>query len=231
MLIRIVDFCLAALGLMVFGLPLLVLMLLVYLQDRHSPFYLGVRAARGGGSFQMIKLRSMVIRADKMGASSTAADDQRITRLGHFIRRLKLDELPQLINVLKGEMSFVGPRPQVLPAVETYTMAERVLLTVRPGITDMASIVFADEGEILKGSKNPDADYDRLIRPWKSELALLYVKNQSLGLYIRIIILTALTIVKREVALLEVSRLASKLKAPPVLVEVASRKRELVNVA
>jgi lipopolysaccharide/colanic/teichoic acid biosynthesis glycosyltransferase len=118
--------------------------------------------------------------ADKIGASSTADDDPRMTVLGSWMRRFKVDEVPQLWNVLLGDMSLVGPRPQVPWAVERYTGAERILLTVRPGITDPASLRFANEGEILRGHPDPDRAYFELIHPEKMRLSIHYVKNRSL---------------------------------------------------
>ena len=149
-----------------------------------------------GARFKMNKFRTMVINADKIGGSSTPEDDPRITRVGRFLRRYKLDELPQLINVFKGEMSFVGPRPQVKWAVDLYTPAERLILTVRPGITDYASLRFPNEGEILKGSTDPDKDYMVKIHPEKMRLSLEYVRTRSMGLDIKIIFQTLAAIVK-----------------------------------
>ena len=150
---EVFDRTCALAGLVVLSPLLLFLCLLVWLQDWRSPFYVSDRSGRGG-SFRMIKIRSMVARADRQGGSSTAADDRRITPLGHFIRRWKIDELGQLLNVLKGDMSLVGPRPEAMGEVATYTEEEKGLFAVKPGITDFASIVFADEGEILRGTAN-----------------------------------------------------------------------------
>ena len=130
---------------------LLPVMFLVWWQDRHSPFYVASRVGLDQRPFRMVKLRSMRIGADKSGVDSTSAGDSRITPVGHFIRRYKLDELTQLWNVLIGDMSLVGPRPNVERETRLYTDLEQRLLTVKPGITDYASIVFADEGEILQG--------------------------------------------------------------------------------
>ena len=146
----------------------------------------------------MIKLRSMVVSKDKTQANSTSANDQRITSIGHFIRRFKLDEIMQMWNVFKGDMSFVGPRPQVEVDASLYTEAEYKMLTIRPGITDIASIVFSDEGDILAGSASPDLKYNQIIRPWKSRLALLYVEHQSFSLDLRLVWLTILAIISRE---------------------------------
>jgi lipopolysaccharide/colanic/teichoic acid biosynthesis glycosyltransferase len=121
----------------------------------------------------------MVVNADKIGGPSTSADDPRLTQLGAFLRRYKLDELPQLINVVKGDMSLVGPRPEVLEETRLYNDQEKHLLDVRPGITDWASIRFRDEGEILRGSADPHQAYREKIRPEKIRLGLEYVQKRS----------------------------------------------------
>jgi len=130
----------------------------------------------------------MVVDADKIGGPSSAADDPRITRIGGLLRRYKLDELPQLINVLKGEMSFVGPRPEVMQEVLLYTEEEKRLLDVRPGITDWASIRFRNEGEILRGTQDPHQAYREKIRPEKIRLGLEYVRNHSFLMDCKIIL-------------------------------------------
>ena len=172
----------------------------------------------------MVKLRSMKVLADKTGVTSTAGDDPRITSVGRFIRRWKLDELTQLWNVLLGDMALVGPRPQVQWAVDEYTPAERELLSVRPGITDLASIVFADESEILQGAADPDAKYQEIIRPWKSRLALLYVRARP-GVVddLRVMAMTAKAIANREAALAEVGRTVERLGGDAELTAVARR--------
>ena len=148
MLKRLFDVTASAFGLVLSSPVLLPVMLLVWLQDKHSPFYVSPRVGRNDQPFKMIKLRSMVINADKSGIDSTAANDNRITALGQFIRRYKLDELTQLWNVLKGDMSLVGPRPNVKRETDLYTPVERKLLDVKPGITDISSIVFSDEKDL-----------------------------------------------------------------------------------
>lgn len=139
----------------------------------------GTRVGRHERRFHILKFRSMVVGADRIGASSTADDDPRMTPLGKWMRRYKVDELPQLWNVLVGDMSLIGPRPQVSWAVERYSAAEKILLTVRPGITDPASLRFANEGEILSGHPDPDRTYFELIHPEKMRLSIHYVKNRS----------------------------------------------------
>ena len=226
MIKRSLDVLLSAIGLLVFSPVLVPVMFLVWAYDGHSPFYIAERVGRGGRPFRMVKLRSMVV--NNSTVDSTAANDPRITPIGRFIRRYKLDELSQLWNVLKGDMSLVGPRPNVKRETDLYTAEERRLLTVRPGITDLASIVFSDEGDILAGKDDPDIAYNQLIRPWKSRLGLFYVDHQSLALDIQIIVLTAVAIVHRPTALAGVARILDRLGAPDELQEVARRVRPLV---
>ena len=225
---RLFDLVASAVGLLVLSVVLVPTMVLVWVQDRHSPFYVAPRVGRAGRIFRMVKLRSMRIRADRSGITSTSGDDPRITAVGRFIRRWKLDELMQLWNVLLGEMSLVGPRPQVAWAVEGYTAAERELLSVRPGITDLASVVFADEAEILEGAADPDLRYEQIIRPLKSRLALLYVRRRpSLGLDLKIMRLTALTITSRGRGLAAASDLVRRLGGGEELARVALREEPL----
>ena len=191
---RIVDVVLAATALLVLAPVLLVFAALIVLGDAGPVFYRGVRIGRRGRPFRIYKFRTMVVDAEKRGGSSTAGDDPRITRVGAFLRAHKLDELPQLINVIVGDMSLVGPRPQVAWAVELYKPHERALLDVRPGMTDVASICFRNEAEILLGSENPDRDYLEKIAPEKHRLGLEYIKRQSIGLDLRILVATAFAV-------------------------------------
>ena len=214
-------------GLIVLSPLLLILMGLIWVQDFRNPFYLAPRVGRGGKTFQMMKFRSMIVGADRSGVDSTSADDLRITPIGRFIRKYKLDELPELFNVLQGWMSMVGPRPNVVRDVELYTEQERRLLTVRPGITDLASIIFADEGEILEGRPDPDLAYNQLIRPWKSRLGLLYVENNSFGLDFHIIFLTLIALVSRVRALNGLQDLLRQMKADSRLLEISLRETPL----
>ena len=224
---RLFDILASAFGLIVASPILIPTMIAVWWQDRHSPFYIAPRMGKGEVPFRMIKLRSMIINADKSGVDSTGASDKRITGVGQFIRSYKLDELTQLWNVLIGDMSLVGPRPNVKRETDLYTPVEKRLLTVRPGITDLASIVFADEGDILKDSKDPDLDYNQLIRPWKSRLALVTVDKSSFITDIKIILLTVMAILSREKALACVVRVLEAMSADSELVQVARRNQTL----
>lgn len=225
---RSLDIVVAVVGLVLASVVLLPVMFLVWRQDGHSPFYMAPRVAKDGGMFTMVKMRSMVKNADKSGVDSTAAGDMRITPVGHFIRRYKLDELTQLWNVLWGDMSLVGPRPQVKRDVDLYTAEERGLLEVRPGITDFSSIVFSDEGEILAGKEDPDIAYNQLIRPWKSRLGLFYIAHRSFGLDIQLIWLTAVAILSKPRALKGVVAILERLNAPAEMIAVSRRDRDLV---
>ena len=225
---RVIDFAASAVGLVAASPVLLPVMFLVWKEDHHSPLYLAPRVGRGEKPFTMVKLRSMVVNADASGVDSTSATDPRITTTGAFIRSYKLDELTQLWNVLKGEMSLVGPRPNVSRETAMYTPEEKRLLSVKPGITDFASIVFADEGEILAEHEDPDLAYNQLIRPGKSRLGLFYIDHRSTRVDMRIIGLTGLAIVSRERSILGVVRLLRRLGADQDLLSLAARKEPLV---
>jgi len=184
---RVFDFTLASVALIVLSPVLAAVGLAIKLDSSGPVFYRGARVGLNGKRFRMLKFRSMIVNAEAVGGSSTPDDDPRVTKVGQFLRGTKLDELPQLINVLKGDMSLVGPRPQVQWAVDRYTPEERLVLTVRPGITDYASLRFANEGEILKGSTDPDRDYMEKIHPEKMRLSLEYVRSRSFATDLAII--------------------------------------------
>jgi lipopolysaccharide/colanic/teichoic acid biosynthesis glycosyltransferase len=227
MLKRLLDFVAALVGLVIAGPVILVFLYLVWREDKHSPLYMGERVGKDGRLFKMVKLRSMVINADKSGVDSTGANDPRITRVGHLIRKYKLDELTQLWNVLIGDMSLVGPRPNVKRATDYYTPFEKKLLDVRPGITDMSSIVFSDEGEILRDQSDPDLAYEQLIRPLKSRLGVFYVENSSMLLDLQLIILTAVAIINRPLALAGVQSILKRANADGDLVRICARREPL----
>ena len=227
MLKRLFDLIASGIGLVVASPVLLPVMFLVWWQDRHSPFYIAPREGKNDQQFMMVKLRSMVINADKSGVDSTSSHDNRITAVGQFIRRYKLDELTQLWNVFKGDMSLVGPRPNVKRETDLYTPVERKLLEVKPGITDIASIVFSDEGDILKDQPDPDIAYNQLIRPGKSILGLLYIENQSLWLDIKLCFLTVVAVLSREKALSGVQKILRDINAPQDVIQLAERKQPL----
>jgi lipopolysaccharide/colanic/teichoic acid biosynthesis glycosyltransferase len=227
---RIFDLVLALSGLILFSPLLLVVMFLVWYQDKASPLYIAPRVGRDGHIFNMIKLRSMVKNADQIGSSSTSSNDRRITPIGQFIRTYKLDELMQLWNVVCGDMSLVGPRPQVQSGVDEYTKEELRLLSVQPGITDFSSIVFSDEGEILKNYTDPDTAYNELIRPGKSMLGLFYVDQNNLVIDLYLIVITIFAIFSKERALSWLTSLLGKMQAKPELIAIASRKFPLIKM-
>jgi lipopolysaccharide/colanic/teichoic acid biosynthesis glycosyltransferase len=174
----------------------------IKVDDNGPIFYKGLRIGLNGKPFRIYKFRTMVSNADKIGPSSTSEDDPRITKIGRFLRAHKLDELPQLINVILGDMSFVGPRPQVQWAVGLYDESEKAILSVRPGITDYASLHFSNEGEILKGSTDPDKDYMEKIHPLKTKLAMQYVNKHSLFVDVKIIMKTIATLFKNRIEII-----------------------------
>ena len=194
---RLFDVISAMIGLAVLSPILSIIGLLIKLEDDGPVFYRGERVGRGGKMFKIYKFRTLVIDAERLGGSSTADDDPRITKIGRRLRKYKLDELPQLINVLKGEMSIVGPRPEIKYYTDLYTEEERAILSVRPGITDWASIWNSDEGAILAGSEDPDRAYMEQIRPEKVRLQLKYVRERSFMNDLKIILQTFITILKK----------------------------------
>ncbi len=177
---RLLDVLAAVAGVVALS-PVLAGIALLIGSKRDGPvIYRGVRVGLHGRLFEMFKFRTMVANAEMVGGPSTPDDDDRLTPIGRQLRRYKLDELPQLFNVVKGDMSLVGPRPQVPSEVDGYSDAERALLSVRPGITDWASLRFHNEGEILAGSPDPDRTYRERIRPEKIRLGLEYVRRAGL---------------------------------------------------
>lgn len=191
---RAFDFVVALFGLLLLTLFLSLAAILIKTTSPGPVFYRGERVGRNGRIFRVFKFRTMISDAEITGPSSTADFDNRITPIGRVLRRYKLDELPQLINVLLGDMSFVGPRPEVKKFTDKYTEEERIIYSMRPGITDWSSLKFNNEGEILRAyvDQYPDADaaYEAVIRPEKLRLQIEYVRNHNLLIDLRLIILT-----------------------------------------
>ena len=225
---RFTDLIISLFGLIFLSPIILPVLLIVWLQDFHNPFYVAPRVGKNEKIFKMIKLRSMKINADKSGVDSTSSNDSRITSVGRFIRKIKLDEISQLINVLLGDMSLVGPRPNVKRETDLYTSEEKKLLSEKPGITDFSSIVFSDEGDILKDSSDPDLDYNQLIRPWKSRLGIFYINNKSLRLDFILIFMTVVAILNRDLALKKIHNVLMRLNADEALLKIAKRNSDLV---
>jgi lipopolysaccharide/colanic/teichoic acid biosynthesis glycosyltransferase len=192
---RVFDFAISTLGLIVLAPLLAAVAVAIKVESGGAVFYRGLRTGRFGKPFRIFKFRTMLVDAEKLGGASTPEDDPRVTRVGKFLRRHKLDELPQILNVITGEMSLVGPRPQVLWAVERYAEHEKKILNVRPGITDLASVRFRNEGEILRNSADPDREYFEKIHPEKMRLSLEYIRTQSFWLDCKIICKTLAAIV------------------------------------
>lgn len=195
-MIRFCDIVLSCLGLLLLS-PLFVVVAVWIVIDNPGPvFYRQMRVGKDGRDFGLLKFRSMRIGADKESLITIGEHDARITRAGYYIRKYKLDELPQLWNVLTGDMSLVGPRPEVRRYVDMYTDEQRQVLTVRPGITDYASIEYIDENRILAQAEDPDRTYIEEILPAKIALNMRYIKHQTLGEYMKIIFLTLAKIIR-----------------------------------
>ena len=227
MIKRLFDLVVSLLLIVLLSPLLIFFSIIIWAKDWHSPFYIATRVGKNKKQFKMIKFRSMIVNADESGVDSTAVNDNRITSLGNFIRKYKIDELPNIFNILKGEMSFVGPRPNVKRETDLYTKEEMKLLNVQPGITDFASIVFADEGDILKNSNDPDLDYNQLIRPWKSRLGIFYVINRTMVLDIKLICVTVIAIISKQQALNKINNILINLSAEDKLIEITKRENQL----
>lgn len=178
---RIFDIISSLLGLIVLSPLLIILAFWVGLSSKGGIFYSQTRVGRGNKDFKVLKFRSMALGSDQKGLLSIGKDgrDPRVTRVGYVLRRYKLDELPQLFNVLKGDMSLVGPRPEVRKYVNLYNKAQLEVLKVRPGITDMASIAFKNENDLLAKADNPEEFYVKVIMPDKINMSLKYLNERS----------------------------------------------------
>jgi lipopolysaccharide/colanic/teichoic acid biosynthesis glycosyltransferase len=214
---------------LLFTIPVIAISaVVIYLTDYYNPFYLPYRVGKNGKLFKMIKLRSMIPNADLNHVDSTKSNDLRITKIGSIIRRCKIDELPQLLNVIIGDMNIIGPRPNVQREVDIYTSEEMKILNIKPGITDISSIVFSDLGNILRDSDDPNIDYNQLVRPWKSRLCLFYIEFQNNILDIYIFIITLMSFVHRKAALTLICQILRNRNQDEEFIRVCSRKYELV---
>lgn len=193
---RLFDIFISFFGLILLSPLLVLLSALIRKEDNGPVFFRGLRVGKDKKTFRMYKFRTMVMDAENIGGPSTSRNDSRITNVGKILRRYKLDEIPQLLNVLKGEMSLVGPRPEVVSEAKTYDPQWDVIFSVRPGITDLASIEFRNEGEIIANSGIEDAHeaYRRLIKPKKLKLQREYVENRSWFLDIKILSKTVMAL-------------------------------------
>ena len=195
-MIRFCDIVFSAIGLLLLSPLFLIVYILIRCESKGGGFYCQQRVGKDGRMFDLYKFRSMRTGSDKKGLITVGGHDSRITRMGYFIRKYKIDELPQLWNVLKGDMSLVGPRPEVKKYVDLYTEEQRRVLSVRPGITDYASIEYVDENEILGKAEDPDRVYVEEIMPAKIKLNMRYIENRSLNEYFKIIGLTFINILR-----------------------------------
>ncbi len=192
---RLFDLFFVIPGLIVLSPSLLIIALIIKLKDGGNVLFKQVRVGKHGKHFEVLKFRTMVLDAEKLGNKVTTGDDPRITPIGRVLRKYKLDELPQLINVLKGEMSLVGPRPEVPEFVAFYPEETRnIVLSVPPGMTDKASIEFVNENDLLSGSEDPLSDYKNKVLPIKQKYYVEYVKERSLWLDFSLIIKTVIAI-------------------------------------
>ena len=196
---RVCDLGISSLALLVLLPVMVALAVAIKLEDGGPVFYRGRRVGAGGVPFRIFKFRTMIVNADQLGGSSTGDDDPRITRIGKKLRKSKLDELPQLLNVLIGDMSLVGPRPEVEKYVRLFSEEERVILTVKPGITDWATLENSDEGALLAGKADAERAYLEEIRPQKLRLQIAYVRQRSLWVDLTILFRTLAVIVTRAV--------------------------------
>lgn len=188
---RLCDFLVSFFGLILLSPLFLIVAILVKISSKGPVFYRGIRAGKDDKPFFILKFRSMVEGAEDLGGFSTASDDPRLTKIGIFLKRFQLDELPQLINILKGEMSLVGPRPEVISEMDSLDPeTRRIILSVKPGITSLATLANPHEGDTLKGAKDPHQVYIEKIRPEKIRLNLEYVRTRSFWLDIKIIVKT-----------------------------------------
>ena len=191
-MIRLFDIIFSFFGLIILSPVLILIAIWIKLDSPGSMLYRQKRVGLYGKDFMLLKFRSMRIDADKAGLLTVGGRDSRITTAGYYLRKYKLDELPQLINVLIGNMSLVGPRPEVRKYVDLYTETQQKVLTVRPGITDMASIAYKNENELLAASADPEKTYIEQVMPEKLKLNLLFIEKPSLANYFKIIFKTIL---------------------------------------
>ncbi|MBP3496361.1 MAG: sugar transferase [Alistipes sp.] len=194
---RLFDIVASGCGLLVLSPLFVVLAIWIKLDSKGPVFYRQVRVGRNNKDFKLFKFRSMRVGADKQGLITVGGHDPRITRSGYFIRKYKLDEFPQLINVFIGDMSLVGPRPEVRKYVDMYTPEQMRVLSVRPGITDLASIRYRNENELLEQAENPDEYYEQVIMQDKLRINLEYVENHSFWNDIKLIFMTFWEIVAK----------------------------------
>jgi lipopolysaccharide/colanic/teichoic acid biosynthesis glycosyltransferase len=193
---RLFDIFFSLIGLIILFIPFLIISLIIMLDSKGGVFYRQVRVGKDGKDFRLFKFRSMRTDSDKAGLLTVGGRDSRITRSGYYIRKYKIDELPQLINVLIGDMSLVGPRPEVRKYVDMYNSEQKQVLTVKPGITDFASIEYSDENAILGKASDPEKVYIEEIMPHKLDLNMKYIREQGILTDFKVIFKTIFKILR-----------------------------------
>ncbi len=193
---RLFDMFFSLVGLIVLFIPFLIIAILILIDSNGGVFYKQTRVGKDGVDFDLLKFRSMASGSDKSGLLTVGGRDSRITKIGYTLRKYKIDELPQLINVFVGDMSLVGPRPEVRKYVELYNFEQKTVLSVKPGITDYASIEYRNENDLLGKAENPEEVYITEIMPAKLKLNLKYIEEQGLGTDFKIILNTIGKIVR-----------------------------------
>ncbi len=189
-MIRLLDVCISMFGLLVLSPFLVIIGLLIKIDSRGPIFYKQIRVGKDSRDFALLKFRTMKMNADKLGLLTVGGKDSRITKIGYYLRKYKIDELPQLYNVLIGDMSLVGPRPEVRKYVELYDRVQWNVLKVKPGITDWASVKYKDENDLLAKSTDPEKTYIEIVMPEKIRLNMIYINKQNVGHYLKIIFFT-----------------------------------------
>lgn len=194
MMLRLFDICLSAFGLLILSPLFIIVTIWIIIDSRGPVLYRQVRVGRFGVDFTLLKFRSMRVNADKAGLLTVGGRDNRITNAGFYLRKFKLDELPQLVNVLTGDMSLVGPRPEVRKYVQLYNDEQKKVLQVRPGITDLASIAYKNENELLAQSADPEKTYINEVMPEKLRLNQQFIENPTIKNYFTIIFKTVIPV-------------------------------------
>jgi len=197
-MIRLLDVFFSVIGILLLSPLLLIIGILIKLTSKGPFLYKQVRVGYFNSNFEVLKFRTMKVNSDKLGLLTVGGRDPRITKIGFYLRKYKLDELPQLFNVLSGKMCLVGPRPEVRKYVNLYTLEQQKILTIKPGITDWASIIYREENSILEKSNDPEADYINVIIPDKIKYNLIFIEKYNSIEYLKIIFVTIWKIIKKN---------------------------------
>ena len=198
MMIRVLDILISFIAIIFFSPFFLIISILILLDSKGGILYFQERVGKNNTNFGLIKFRTMSVNSDKKGLLTVGENDTRITKVGKFLRKYKIDEIPQLMNVLFGNMSFVGPRPEVRKYVDLYTPQQRVILNVKPGITDYASIEYANENYLLGMSDDPEKTYIEKIMPEKIKLNMKYLEKPNIKNYLKVLYLTLMVVIKKK---------------------------------